>query len=68
MKGGCGASRNSSTWPLDHRYIPRGRIPRGGRQNCSIYLQTVARTGIRARSTLDTLLTLAAWERWYTRW
>ena len=35
-------------------------------QECSVYLQTMARTGIRARSTLDTQLTLAALERWYT--
>ena len=34
--------------------------------NCSAYLQTIARTGIRARSTLDTQLTLAVLERWYT--
>ena len=30
------------------------------------YLQTMAHTGIRARSTLDTQLTLAVLERWYT--
>jgi len=35
-------------------------------QNCSAYLLTIARTGIRARSTLDVELTLAVLERWYT--
>lgn len=35
-------------------------------KNCSAYLQTMARTGNRARSTLDTQLTLAVLERWYT--
>ena len=35
-------------------------------KNCSAYLLTMARTGIRARSTLDTHLTLAVLERWYT--
>jgi hypothetical protein len=35
-------------------------------QRFSVYLQTMARTGIRARSTLDTQLTLAVLERWYT--
>ncbi|HEY1576595.1 MAG TPA: hypothetical protein VGF82_05920 [Terracidiphilus sp.] len=35
-------------------------------QRFSVYLQTMARTGIRVRSTLDTQLTLAVLERWYT--
>jgi hypothetical protein len=35
-------------------------------QRFSVYLQTMARTSIRARSTLDTQLTLAVLERWYT--
>ena len=35
-------------------------------QRFSVYLQTMARTGIRAHSTLDTQLTLAVLERWYT--
>lgn len=35
-------------------------------QRVSDYLQTMARTGIRARSTLDTQLALAVLERWYT--
>ena len=35
-------------------------------KNCSAYLLTMARTGIRARSTLDVQLTLAVLERWYT--
>jgi hypothetical protein len=35
-------------------------------QRFSVYLQTIARTGIRARSTLDTQLTLAVLEHWYT--
>ena len=34
-------------------------------QKCSVYLQTMARTGIRTRSTLDSQLTLAVLERWY---
>jgi hypothetical protein len=34
--------------------------------NCSAYLQTMARTGIRACSALDSQLTLAVLERWYT--
>jgi hypothetical protein len=32
----------------------------------SVYLQTLARTGIPTRSALDTQLTLAVLERWYT--
>ena len=35
-------------------------------QKCSVYLQTLARTGIPTRSALDTQLTLAVLERWYT--
>jgi len=35
-------------------------------QKCSLYLETVARTGIRLRSALDMQLTVAALERWYT--
>jgi hypothetical protein len=35
-------------------------------QRFSVYLQAMARTGIRARSPLDTQLTLAVLERWYT--
>ena len=35
-------------------------------QRFSVYLQTMARTGIRTCSTLDTQLTLAVLERWYT--
>jgi hypothetical protein len=35
-------------------------------QRFSVYLQIMARTGIRARSTLDAQLTLAVLERWYT--
>jgi hypothetical protein len=35
-------------------------------KNCSAYLLTMTRTGIRARSTRDVELTLAALERWYT--
>jgi len=35
-------------------------------KNCSAYLLTMGRTGVRVRSTLDTQLTLAALERWYT--
>jgi hypothetical protein len=34
--------------------------------NCSAYLQTMARRGIRVRSTLDAQLILEALERWYT--
>ena len=34
-------------------------------QRFSVYLQTMARTGNRARSPLDTQLTLAVLERWY---
>jgi hypothetical protein len=35
-------------------------------QKCSVYLQAVARTGIRTRSALDSELILAVLERWYT--
>ena len=35
-------------------------------QRFSVYLQTMARTGICVRSTLDNQLTLAVLERWYT--
>jgi hypothetical protein len=35
-------------------------------QRFSVYLQAMARTGIRARSTMDTQLALAVLERWYT--
>ena len=35
-------------------------------QRLSVYLETMARKGIRDLSTLDTQLTLAALERWYT--
>jgi hypothetical protein len=35
-------------------------------QRFSVYLQTMASTSIRARSPLDTQLTLAVLERWYT--
>jgi hypothetical protein len=35
-------------------------------QRFSVYLQTMASTGIRARSTLDVQLTVAVLERWYT--
>ena len=35
-------------------------------QRFSIYLQNMARTGIRGRSSLDTQLILEALERWYT--
>jgi hypothetical protein len=35
-------------------------------QRCSVYLQTMARTGIRTPSALDNQLTLAVLERWYT--
>ena len=34
-------------------------------QRFSVFLQTMARTGIRARSPLNTQLTLAVLERWY---
>ncbi|MGC1295301.1 MAG: hypothetical protein WA869_09680 [Alloacidobacterium sp.] len=35
-------------------------------QKCSVYLQAMARTGVRNRSALDSPLTLAVLERWYT--
>jgi hypothetical protein len=35
-------------------------------EKCSVYLETVARTGIMLRSALDMQLTLAALERWYS--
>jgi hypothetical protein len=35
-------------------------------QRFSVYLQNMAHTGIRARSSLDTQLALEALERWYT--
>jgi hypothetical protein len=35
-------------------------------QRFSIYLQNMARTGICGRSSLDTQMTLAVLERWYT--
>jgi hypothetical protein len=35
-------------------------------QRFSVYLQTMARTGIRVQSALDIQLTLAVLERWYT--
>jgi hypothetical protein len=35
-------------------------------QRFSAYLQTMERTGIRARSSFDTQLALEALERWYT--
>ena len=35
-------------------------------QRFTVYLQTMARTGIRDRTSLDTQLALAVLERWYT--
>ena len=35
-------------------------------QRSSIYLQNIARTGICGRSSLDTQMSLAILERWYT--
>ncbi|HET9100628.1 MAG TPA: hypothetical protein VFN62_09565 [Acidobacteriaceae bacterium] len=35
-------------------------------QKCSVYLQTMARTGIRTRSVMDSELMLAVLERWHT--
>ena len=36
-------------------------------QSCSVYLQTVARTGVRTGLSVDRQLMLAALERWCTR-